>query len=100
MLERLIAAHEGRLTNCNLIRLHLFLNIAARTRHSGRVSAAEREETMQARATLLSAALGFALLGGPTRAADLPKEGTITATYSAAGTYKATPLGEERWFNS
>src|SRR3954447_16253197 len=89
------------LTNCNLIRFMLFLNIAARTRHSGRVSAAEREETMQARATLLSAAaLGFALLGGPTRAADLPKEGTITATYSAAGTYKATPLGEERWFNS
>src|SRR4051812_46305628 len=79
----------------------LFLNITARTRHSGRVSAAEREETMQARTTLLSAAvLGFALLGGPARAADLPKEGTITATYSSAGTSKATPLGEERWFAS
>src|SRR5947209_3563636 len=78
----------------------LFLTIAARTRHSGRVSAAEREETMQARTTLLSAALGFALLVGPARAADLPKEGTITATYSAAGTYKSAPVGEERWINS
>ena len=55
---------------------------------------------MQARTTLLSAALGFALLVGPARAADLPKEGTFTSTYSAAGTYKATSLGEERWFNS
>jgi hypothetical protein len=56
---------------------------------------------MQARTTLLSAAaLGFALLVGPARAADLPKEGTFTATFSAAGTYKATPLGEERWFGS
>ena len=56
---------------------------------------------MQARTTLLSAAaLGFALLIGPTRAADLPKEGTFTATYSAAGTFKATMLGEDRWFVS
>ena len=56
---------------------------------------------MQARTILLSAAaLGFALLIGPARAADLPKEGTFTGTYSAAGTYKTTPLGEERWFSS
>jgi hypothetical protein len=55
---------------------------------------------MQARTTLLSAALGFALLVGPAQAADLPKEGTVTATYSAAGTSKDISLGEERWFNS
>ena len=56
---------------------------------------------MQARTTLLSAAvLGFALLVGPARAADLPKEGTINVTYSAAGTFKQIPLGEERWFGS
>ena len=56
---------------------------------------------MQARTTLLSAAaFGFALLVGPARAADLPKEGTFTATYSAAGTLKSIPLGEERWFGS
>src|SRR5690242_3317960 len=84
----------GSITNCNPIRIHLLLNIAARTRHSGRVSAAEREETVQARTTLLSAAaLGFALLVGPARAADLPKEGTFTATFSAAGTYKPNPAG-------
>src|SRR4051812_22204128 len=75
MLVRLIAAHEDRLTNCNLIHIHLLLNTAARMRHSGRVSAAEREETMQARTTLLSAtatALGFALVVGSAWAADLP----------------------------
>jgi hypothetical protein len=55
---------------------------------------------MQARTILLSAALGVALLVAPARGADLPKEGTITGTYSATGTYKATPLGEERWFSS
>src|SRR5690242_14819918 len=56
---------------------------------------------MQARTTLLSAAaLGFALLVGSTRAADLPKEGTFTATYSATGTHKQIPLGEERWVAS
>jgi len=55
---------------------------------------------MQARTTLLSAALGFALLVGPARAADLPKEGTVTATWSGAGTFKSIPLGEERWFGS
>jgi hypothetical protein len=63
---------KSALKNCNLICIHLLLNIAARTRHSGRVSAAEREETMQARTTLLfAAALGFALLVGSARAADL-----------------------------
>jgi hypothetical protein len=56
---------------------------------------------MQARMTLLSAAaLGFALLVGSARAADLPKEGTVAATYSSTGTFKSIPLGEERWFNS
>jgi hypothetical protein len=56
---------------------------------------------MQAHTTLLSAAaLGFALLVGPARAADLPKEGTFTGTYSAVGTSKPSPLGEARWFGS
>jgi hypothetical protein len=36
-----------------------------------------------------SAALGFALLVGPVWAADLPKEGTVTATWSGAGTIPA-----------
>jgi hypothetical protein len=60
---------KAALTNCNLICIHLLLTIAARTRHSGRVAAAEREETMQARTTLLAAAaLGVALLvAGPYR---------------------------------
>jgi hypothetical protein len=91
---------KAALTNCNLVRVYLLLNIAARTRHFGRVAAAEREETMQAHTTLLSAALGFALLVGPAWAADLPKEGTDTGTYSAIGTSKATSLGEGRWFGS
>src|SRR3954467_15260658 len=92
---------KAALTNCNLIHIHLLLNIAARTRHSGHVSAAEREETMQARTILLSAAaLGFALLVGPARAADLPKEGTFTVTSSLAGTYKATTLDEGQYFDS
>jgi hypothetical protein len=46
------------------------------------------------------AVLGFVLLVGPARAADLPKEGTFTATYSSAGTGKVTPVGEERWIGS
>jgi hypothetical protein len=52
---------------------------------------------MQAHTTL-SAALGFALLVGPAWAADLPKEGTVTATWSGTGTFKPVPVGEERWF--
>src|SRR5689334_22436869 len=56
---------------------------------------------MQTRTILLSAAaLGFALLVGPARAADLPKEGTIASTYSSAGTSKDIQLGGERWFSS
>ena len=51
---------------------------------------------MQARTTLLSAALGFALLVGPVRAADLPKEGTFSGAYTGWGTYKATEVGPDR----
>ena len=52
---------------------------------------------MQARTTLLSAAaLGFALLVGPARAADLPKEGKYKGTASGYGTYKSIPVGKER----
>src|SRR5690348_15061123 len=88
---------KAALTNCNLIRIHLLLDIAARTRHSGRVSAAEREETMQARTTLLYvAAFGFALLVGPARAADLPKEGKYKGVVSGYGTNKSIPIGKER----
>jgi hypothetical protein len=35
-------------------------------------------------------------LGSAAMAADLPKEGTFTFTYSGAGTFKATPIGKER----
>ena len=52
---------------------------------------------MQARTTLLSAAaLGFALLVGPARAADLPKEGKYKGTTSGYGTLKSIPVGKER----
>ena len=37
-----------------------------------------------------------AMLLGTAIAADLPKEGTYSATYSGYGTYKATPVGKER----
>lgn len=56
---------------------------------------------MQAHRTLLpAAALSLALFVGYARAADLPKEGTITVSYSAVGTFKSTSLGDERWFSS
>jgi hypothetical protein len=40
----------------------------------------------------LSAAV---LLGTAALAGDLPKEGTFNATYSSAGTFKASPIGKE-----
>ena len=46
---------------------------------------------------VLTAAMAF---GATAIAADLPKEGTFTATYSAVGTTKSSPLGEARWFGS
>src|SRR5215510_8492506 len=46
---------------------------------------------------LKAAALIAAMfLGSSAMAADLPKEGTFTYTYSAAGTAKATPDVKER----
>lgn len=45
----------------------------------------------------LSAAMFFGIAA---LAADLPKEGTFTATYSGYGTYKVTPVGKELWFLS
>jgi hypothetical protein len=39
----------------------------------------------------LTAAISFGAM-----AADLPKEGTFSGTYSAAGTYKAYPVGKDR----
>jgi hypothetical protein len=53
---------------------------------------------MQPRTCLLSAlALSAAMCFGlAAMAADLPKEGTYSATYSGYGTYKATPVGKER----
>jgi len=44
-------------------------------------------------AVTLSAAMLFATAA---TAADLPKEGTFSGTYSAFGTFKATPIGKER----
>jgi hypothetical protein len=41
----------------------------------------------------LSTAMAF---GAAAMAADLPKEGTFSGTYSSAGTYKAHPVGKER----
>jgi len=41
----------------------------------------------------LTAALSF---GSAVTAADVPKEGTFTATYASAGTYKATSIGKDR----
>ena len=46
-------------------------------------------------AITLSAAMFF---GTAATAADLPKEGTWTATYSGYGSYKATTVGKGRWF--
>jgi hypothetical protein len=55
----------------------------------------EEEDTMQPRTCMLyAAALSTGmLLGGAAMAADLPKEGTFSVTYSSAGTIKATPVG-------
>lgn len=57
---------------------------------------------MQPRTSMLSAAVlsGAMLVSTAAGAADLPKDGTFTATYSAAGTYKATTVSKERWFAS
>ena len=52
---------------------------------------------MQPRTCMLSAfTLSTAMFFGTAVAADLPKEGTWTATYSAFGMAKATPVGKER----
>jgi hypothetical protein len=47
--------------------------------------------------TLAAVTLGIAIsLGAAAMAADLPKEGTYSGTYSAFGTCKATAIGKER----
>jgi hypothetical protein len=53
---------------------------------------------MQSRKFILSAfALGMTLAFGATAgAADLPKEGMFTGTFSGVGAYKAYPVGKER----
>jgi hypothetical protein len=53
---------------------------------------------MQQRTSILSAfTLSTAMFFGVTAmAADLPKEGTYSGTYSGFGTVKATPIGKER----
>ena len=53
---------------------------------------------MQLRTRVLSAfTLSTAMAFGATAmAADMPKEGTLSGTYSAAGTFKGTPIGKER----
>lgn len=53
---------------------------------------------MQIHARLLSAfTLTAAIaLGAAAMAADLPKEGTYSGTYSAVGTAKSVPIGKER----
>src|SRR3954451_23116450 len=91
---------RATLTNCNLIASALLLNIAARTRHSGRVSAAEREETMQARTCLLSAVtLGilavFASL--PARAQDADEQALKAANaafYAALSGRNEAAMGQ------
>ena len=52
---------------------------------------------MQSRTCMLAAITlcSAMFLGTAAMAADLPKEGTFTATYSGYGTYKATSLGKE-----
>src|SRR5690242_4168584 len=93
------------LTNCNLIRIHLLLNVAARTRHSGRVSAAEREESMQARTCLLSAfTLGslavFASL--PARAQDADEQAlkAANAAFYAALTSRNEAAMDPLWVHA
>jgi hypothetical protein len=51
---------------------------------------------MQPRMLHAAAMSATVLLGRAAIAADLPKEGTFTFTYFAAGTFKATPIGKER----
>lgn len=52
---------------------------------------------MRSRTCALSAlALSTAMFFGTAMAADLPKEGTYSGTYSSFGTFKATPIGKER----
>jgi hypothetical protein len=58
----------------------------------------KEESSMRLRTCMLSAfTLSTAMsLGIAAMAADMPKEGTYSGTYSAFGTAKATPIGKER----
>jgi hypothetical protein len=57
---------------------------------------------MQPRTSIFSAfTLSTAMLcGAGAMAADLPKEGTSTGTFSFVGTFKPTPVGKERLLTS
>jgi hypothetical protein len=56
---------------------------------------------MQSRSHLLSAVtLGATMLGAGAVAADLPKEGASTGTFSAFATFKATVIGKDRILTS
>jgi hypothetical protein len=57
------------------------------------------ESSMQSRRTCLLSAFTLStaiVFGAVAMAADLPKEGTFSATYSAVGTAKTTQIGKER----
>ena len=60
------------------------------------------ESSMQSRTGVLAFTLGTATcFGMAAMAADLPKEGTSTGTFSyVVGTFKATPVGKERLLTS
>ena len=52
---------------------------------------------MQPRTCIFAFTLGTAMaFGAAAMAADLPKEGTYSVTYSGLGTFKAVPVGKER----
>jgi hypothetical protein len=55
---------------------------------------------MQSRTCIMSAfTLSISVaFGAAAMAADLPKEGTFSGTYSAVTTVKAIPIGKERVF--
>jgi hypothetical protein len=56
-----------------------------------------RRTTLMLHTCVLSASLSTGMFfGTAAMAAELPKEGAFTGTYSGFGTFKATPIGKER----